>query len=476
MPIDGSGNFTRSHNFVSDKNNGIKIIASRMDAEFDNFASAVNSGFLRSGVIPMTGNLNMGTQNIVALGSGVVGTPAVRFNTDAASGLYMPAAGKVALVAGGVNRIEADSAGAIITGSISVSSDAAITGDATLGGNMVMTSGGYIKGSSTGGFVAIVGGTTFNVDGGSIAVRGSTAGYNPNGVEIYAGAGERISVKSDGKVGIGISAPTQLLDVNGTARVVGATTLSSTLGVTGAATLSSTLNVAGAATLSGTLNVAGTAALNAGGTVTGNWAVTGVIYPGNDGSFALYKGGGNPIVNVDTGDYMVYDRTANIYGFLIGSSYKAQIRSNGDFWADAGVIANGNVYAGNGAAYLQNDGNVIGPVWPSGIHSYIGQRAAEFGSNANGYWKKQYCPNTGTTVIEQWGRITANANGSTTINFPINFTDAGSVSCTCNGAGSLGTTQQDNWPTVYDVPNVSQASVYSADNVPCTVMWKAIGF
>jgi hypothetical protein len=98
----------------------------------------------------------------------------------------------------------------------------------------------------------------------------------------------------------------------------------------------------------------------------------------------------------------------------------------------------------------------------------------EFGSNANGYWKKTRTAQ-GVTVIEQWGRITANPNGSTTINFPIAFTDGGSISCMCNGAGTLGNTQQDNWPVVYNIPNLSQAEVYSADNAACTVMWEAIG-
>jgi hypothetical protein len=98
----------------------------------------------------------------------------------------------------------------------------------------------------------------------------------------------------------------------------------------------------------------------------------------------------------------------------------------------------------------------------------------EFGSNANGYWKKTRTAQ-GVTVIEQWGRITAIANGSTTINFPIAFTDGGSISCMCNGAGTLGNTQQDNWPVVHNIPNLSQAEVYSADNAACTIMWRAIG-
>ena len=54
---------------------------------------------------------------------------------------------------------------------------------------------------------------------------------------------------TSGKVGIGNNNPQYKLDITGTMRTTGATTLSDTLGVTGATTLGSTLNVTGAATL-----------------------------------------------------------------------------------------------------------------------------------------------------------------------------------------------------------------------------------
>ena len=124
MPIDGSGNFTRSYNFTNDKNSGIKIVSSRMDGEFDNFAAAMNQMFLRSGQAGMTGNLNMGSNTITSLGSGVSNTPALRFNADASSGLYLPAYGQVAMAAGGIQRVTATSAGAEVNGAFSTSGSA----------------------------------------------------------------------------------------------------------------------------------------------------------------------------------------------------------------------------------------------------------------------------------------------------------------------------------------------------------------
>ena len=41
MGYDGSGGYARVHNWVTDKNAAVKITASRMDAEFDDFASAM---------------------------------------------------------------------------------------------------------------------------------------------------------------------------------------------------------------------------------------------------------------------------------------------------------------------------------------------------------------------------------------------------------------------------------------------------
>lgn len=116
MPIDGAGNFTRSYNWVSDKNAAIKINATRMDAEFDNYASALNQAYWRNGLVAMTANVPMGGYTIYQLGDGSAATPALRFNTDAASGIFLPGTGRVSISAGGTYRIEANSTGAKVNG------------------------------------------------------------------------------------------------------------------------------------------------------------------------------------------------------------------------------------------------------------------------------------------------------------------------------------------------------------------------
>lgn len=64
-----------------------------------------------------------------------------------------------------------------------------------------------------------------------------------------------VYVEGTKRLGIGTSSPQYNLDVTGTERVTGATTLGSTLAVTGATTLNSTLTVAGNTTMNGTVKV-----------------------------------------------------------------------------------------------------------------------------------------------------------------------------------------------------------------------------
>lgn len=111
MPFDGSGVFTRSYNWVTDKNNAIKITASRMDGEFDNFAAALNQLLLRSGVVAMTGDLRLGGNKITGLASGVAATPALSPNVDATTGMWFPSAGQVAFSTGGTERLRCLSTG-----------------------------------------------------------------------------------------------------------------------------------------------------------------------------------------------------------------------------------------------------------------------------------------------------------------------------------------------------------------------------
>lgn len=60
MGWNGSGGYTRTHNFSADSSANIKILASRVDEEFNDFASAITVALTKNGQNSPTANLPMG--------------------------------------------------------------------------------------------------------------------------------------------------------------------------------------------------------------------------------------------------------------------------------------------------------------------------------------------------------------------------------------------------------------------------------
>ncbi len=65
MAWNGSGVFNRLHNWVSDRLAGIKITASRMDGEFDNYKAGLENCLTRDSQNAMTADLKMGNNHLV---------------------------------------------------------------------------------------------------------------------------------------------------------------------------------------------------------------------------------------------------------------------------------------------------------------------------------------------------------------------------------------------------------------------------
>lgn len=61
MPYNGSGTFVRVYSWQTDKINGIKIRADRMDGEDDGFATGLSTAVCKDGQTTPTANLPMGT-------------------------------------------------------------------------------------------------------------------------------------------------------------------------------------------------------------------------------------------------------------------------------------------------------------------------------------------------------------------------------------------------------------------------------
>jgi fibronectin-binding autotransporter adhesin len=250
MPFDVSGNFTRIYDFEEDRTNGIKILASRIDGEFDNLAAGLNSSFFRNGTVPMTGNLQMGSNTVSGLGMGTVLLPSLRYADEPTTGIYLNGAGRLAASINGTKRSELHSGGLDVTGAL------------------VITSNG-----SFGGALGVTGATTLSS---TLNVAGTAS---LNGGAAVAGA---LSATGNGTIG-------------------------GTLGVTGAVTLASSITAAGAATFNGGATAS---ALAVGSNITMSASGGSIIYFGSAGANGLiygnpsqmeYRGGSHLFNNVGGG-------------------------------------------------------------------------------------------------------------------------------------------------------------------------------
>lgn len=326
MPIDGSGNFTRSYNFTNDKNSGIKIVSSRMDGEFDNFAAAMNQMFLRSGQAGMTGNLNMGSNTITSLGSGVSNTPALRFNADASSGLYLPAYGQVAMAAGGIQRVTATSAGAEVNGAFSTSGSATFsstvnaTGAAVFSSTLTVAGAAALNGGLT--VTGLTSTTTLNSSG--AATFGSTLGVT-GATSLNGGLTVTGNASVSGNAAFNTLSATNLATFNGGIQTNGSVNITSGL-VAGSATIGG--GASGSMYMAGNQFEMGNGRTAAGDIYTDMHASVGSDY---DARIIRYSGvnGGFDIVNAGTGEMKVGTLGAGALTFMTGSAGRMVVTNGG---------------------------------------------------------------------------------------------------------------------------------------------------
>jgi len=76
MPFDGSGNFNRVMNWVSDATAGIKIVATRHDSEDDNLAAGLSNTLTKDGQSQPTANIPMNGKRLTNLGAPSAATDA----------------------------------------------------------------------------------------------------------------------------------------------------------------------------------------------------------------------------------------------------------------------------------------------------------------------------------------------------------------------------------------------------------------
>ncbi len=87
MALNGSGTFSRLYNWVTDRNNSIKIRADRMDAELDGIATALSQALYKDGQQTVTADIPFGGFRLTGVGTATAGTDAL--NRDAGDARYI---------------------------------------------------------------------------------------------------------------------------------------------------------------------------------------------------------------------------------------------------------------------------------------------------------------------------------------------------------------------------------------------------
>jgi hypothetical protein len=77
MAFNGSGTFNRIYNWVNDKANGFKIMASRMDNEFDGIATGLSQCITKDGQTTISANIPMANYKFTGLGNGTTRTDSI---------------------------------------------------------------------------------------------------------------------------------------------------------------------------------------------------------------------------------------------------------------------------------------------------------------------------------------------------------------------------------------------------------------
>ena len=77
MPFDSEGNFSRLHNWEDDRINDIDIVTDHMDEEDNNFADGLSQCFLKNGLAPMQGDINVNHFKIRNLANASSSTDAI---------------------------------------------------------------------------------------------------------------------------------------------------------------------------------------------------------------------------------------------------------------------------------------------------------------------------------------------------------------------------------------------------------------
>lgn len=119
MAFNGSGIFTRIHDWTTDLLNTVPVTASRMDAEMDGMATGLSTCLLKDGQQTATARIPLAQG--VGLSDGSVSAPALNFISDTNTGLYRIGADNIGVAANGTKVADISATGIAVTGTLSAS-------------------------------------------------------------------------------------------------------------------------------------------------------------------------------------------------------------------------------------------------------------------------------------------------------------------------------------------------------------------
>ncbi len=270
MARNGSGTFNRLYDWTNDRDNSIKILAERMDAEMDGMATALSQSIASDGQTTTTARVPFGVGITVPVGS--VSAPAISFASDSNTGLYSSGANKFNISCNSSNVVQCEE------------NKVSLMGNTATGANGVSV----VSINSSADVNAWAGFTCQNSNGAQSGLYvSSVAGGQLTGV--YGIAGDYPLALQTG------ASFTTRLSITGTSGVVsipGVT--SSTSSTTGALVIGGGVGVGQHVTSSGYLWACSGTSLPAGG-------ADGVALYLSNGNFGVYGGSGAPTVVADKG-------------------------------------------------------------------------------------------------------------------------------------------------------------------------------
>jgi hypothetical protein len=197
------GTFTRANGaneWVTDFNNGVGIEPARHDTQDNDLATGINQCLNKDGSNSMTGNLNLNNNIPTNIGAGTAAAPAICAGGDVNTGIFSPSADQIGIATNGTERVRIDASGKVGIGTtpteyLSILAPASAIAAISLRANNVAAAGEMFVGQS---------GTSAFV-------------YNRANDSLLFGTNntERMRIDSTGKVGIGVGAPTERLDISG---------------------------------------------------------------------------------------------------------------------------------------------------------------------------------------------------------------------------------------------------------------------